>query len=149
MLLSNVFSLTVNDIWEGCLHPPDARFFVKNICIFYAYDFLAMYLQFYWLTFKKILGCSCSRELSCDLFSTGCKRKFAIFEDFRGYLRKFSIFFHEIVMVARSYQVLATHIRSLLIGALVGLETRLKSLDFCHLLTIFAIFEAVVFDASL
>ena len=58
---------------------------------------------------------------------------FAIFEVFRAYLREFSIFFHEIYMVASSYQVLVANIKSLLITVLVSLETRLK-------VTIFAIF---------
>ena len=42
----------------------------------------------------------------------GGKRKFAIFEIFRAYLREFSIFFHEIYMVAKSYRVLAANIKS-------------------------------------
>ena len=42
------------------------------------------------------------------------------------YLKEFSIFFHEILMVARSYRVLAVDIKSLLISALGSLETRLK-----------------------
>ena len=65
-------------------------------------------------------------ELSRDLFSTGGKRKLAIFEVFRAYLSEFSIFFHEIYMVARSYQFLAADIKSLLINALVSLRMRLK-----------------------
>ena len=48
-----------------------------------------------------------------------------IFEVFRAYLREFSIFFHEIFMVARSHRVLAADIKSLLISALGSLETRL------------------------
>ena len=63
---------------------------------------------------------------SGDLFSTGVKRKFAIFEVFRAYLRDFSIFFHEINIIARSFRVLAADIKSLLVSALVSLETRLK-----------------------
>ena len=68
------------------------------------------------------------RELSRDLFSTGGKRKFAIFEVFRAYLREFSIFFHEIYMVARSCHVLAADIKSVLTSGLISLETRLKVL---------------------
>ena len=105
-------------LWQG--------FFVKNIGELYTYDFLLMLLKFYWLTFKKSQSSNLPRELSRDLFSTEGKRKFAIFEVFRAYLREFSIFFHEIYMVARSYQVLAADIKSLLISALVSLETRLK-----------------------
>ena len=68
----------------------------------------------------------CYKQLSRDLFSTGGKRKFAIFEVFRAYVSEFSIFFHKIYIVARFYQVPAVNIKSLLISALVSLETRLK-----------------------
>ena len=74
---------------------------------------------------KTIHGFSGSRELSRDLSTEG-KRKFAIFEVFRAYLEEFSIFFRDIYMVARSYQALAADIKSLLVTALVSLETRLK-----------------------
>ena len=76
---------------------------MKNIGKFYAYDFLTMSLKFYWLALKKIKGSTCPRELSRDLFSTGGKRIFAIFEVFRAYLGEFSIFFNKIFMVARSF----------------------------------------------
>ena len=49
-----------------------------------------------------------------------------IFEVFRSYIREFSIFFHEIFMVARSHRVPAADIKSLLISALGSLATRLK-----------------------
>ena len=75
---------------------------------------------------KKIQASSFPRKLSRDLFSTLGKWKFKIFEVFRAYLRWFSIFFHEIFTVARSYRLLATSIKSLLIRTLVSLETRLK-----------------------
>ena len=122
-------------------HPPVARYFVKDIGKLYAYDFLPMLLKFYWITFKKIHGSSGPREPSRDLFSTGGKLKFAIFEVFRASLKEFSIFFHEIYMVARSYRVLATDITSLLIRALVSLETRLK----IPILTIFWNFSSCPF----
>ena len=101
-------------------------FFVKNIYISYAFDFLTLLLKFYWLTFKKSQGSSSPRELSRDLFSTGGKRKFSIFEVFRAYLKEFSIFFHEIYLVAKSYRALTEDIKSLIISAVVSLETRLK-----------------------
>ena len=59
---------------------PCFKFFRKHIGKFYAYDFLAMSLKFYLLTFKKNQGSSFPRELALDLFSTGGKRKFAVFE---------------------------------------------------------------------
>ena len=47
-------SLTVNGIWGGVVPPPLLQdFFVKNIGILYAYDFLTLLLKFYYLTFKK------------------------------------------------------------------------------------------------
>ena len=111
----------------GVVPPPLLQdFFVKNIGILYAYDFLTLLLKFYYLVFIKIQGSSGSRELSRDLFSTGGKRKFVIFEVFRAYLREFSIFFHEIFMVARYHRVLAADIKSLLVSDLVSLETGLK-----------------------
>ena len=116
---------------------PVARFFSEKIGILYAYDFWTLVLKFYWLTFKKIQGSSCSRELSSDLLLTGVKRKFAIYR-FLEHISEFSIFFYKIFMVARFDRVLATLIRSLLISALVGLKTRLK-----------AFFEAVRFDRNL
>ena len=75
-------------------------------------------------------GSSCPRELSFDLFSTGDKRQFSIFKVFRSYLREFSIFVHEICLVARSYRVLAANIKILLIKALVCPETRLTVQNF-------------------
>ena len=72
-----------------------------------------------------------------------------IFEVFRAYLREFSIFFREIFMVARSHRVLAADIKSLLISALVSLETRLKVPNFGHFLTIICIFQAVRFSISI
>ena len=48
------------------------------------------------------------------------------FEDFRAYLMEFSIYFHEIPMVARSYPILAADIKNLLTISLVSLETRLN-----------------------
>ena len=94
-----------------------------------------MSIKFYWLTSKKdFQDFSGPRELSRDLLSTGGKRIFAIFKVFRACLREFSIFFREIYKVARSYQTFATDIKSLLITALVSMETMLKIL-------IFAIFD--------
>ena len=54
------------------------------------------------------------------------KQKLAIFEVFGAYLKELSIFFHEIFIVTRSYQVLAADIKSLLISATVNLETRFR-----------------------
>ena len=86
-------------------------FFVKNVGKLYAYDFLSL-----------------ASLRSCHVTSArqGLNDCLAIFEDFRAYLKEFSIFSHEIYMVARSYQILAADIKSLLISALVSLETRLK-----------------------
>ena len=40
--------LTVNGIWGGVVPPPLLQdFFVKNIGILYAYDFLTLSLKFY------------------------------------------------------------------------------------------------------
>ena len=80
--------LTVNGIW-GRYTSLLQDFFVKNIGKFYSYDFLALLLKCFWLTFEVS---SCPRELSRDLFSTGGKQV--------------SIFFHGIFMVARSYPVI-------------------------------------------
>ena len=77
--------------------------------------------------------------MSRDLFSSRGKRKIVVFEVFSVYLRKFSIFFYEIFMVARSHRVLAADIKSLLISALVSLETRSRFWqffdDFLHFLS--------------
>ena len=54
--------------------------------------------------------------MSRDLFSLVAEMKFSIV--FRAY--------HEIFMVARSYRAFVADIKSLLIKAVVGLETRLK-----------------------
>ena len=113
--------------WFHPPHPPVARFFREKyrhfICIWF-FDLVTkiLFANFY----KNFHGSSGPRELSRDLFSTVGKRKFAIFEVFRAHLSEFSILFHEIYMVARSYQVLAADIKRWLISALVGLETRLK-----------------------
>ena len=77
----------------------------------------------------------------------GVNKNFQFSEVFRAYLREFSIFFHEIYMIARSYQALTADIKSLLINALVSLETRLKVADFGHFLTFFKqSFLAQTFD---
>ena len=60
---------------------------------------------------------------SCHV--TPSRREFAIFEDFRAYLRDYSIFFREIYIVARSYQATAD-IKNLLISAQVSQKTRFK-----------------------
>ena len=142
MFRTLVLSLTFNCILGV---PPSLLqdFFVRDIGKLYAYDFLPTLLKFYWLTLKTIHGSSFSRELSRDLFSTGGKRKFAIFEVFRAYLREFSIFFHEIFMVERYYRVLAADIKISIVNALLSLETRLKIpilVLFCRLFGIFADF---------
>ena len=82
---------------------------------------------------KKFQGSICPRELSHDLFSTGGKRKVVIVEVFRSYLREFSIFFHEILVIARFHHDLATDIKGLP-SALFSLETRLE-------VPIFAIYD--------
>ena len=87
--------LKVNGLWRGVFTP------VKEIGKFYAYNFLAMLLYFFWLTFRINQG---SRELSRDLFSTGGKRKFANVDVFRAYLTEFSIFLYKIVIVIRSHR---------------------------------------------
>ena len=110
----------------GLKHPLSQDIFFKIIGKFYEYDFLTMSLKFYWLALKKIKGSTCPRELSRDLFSTGGKRKFAIFKVFRAYLRVFDIFSYNFFVVASSYPVLAAKINSLLISALVCLETKLN-----------------------
>ena len=81
--------------------------------------FLVVLLKFYWLNFSS----SCPGELPRDLFSAGGKRKYAIFQVFRAYPRDTSIVSHEIFMVARSHRVLAADIKSLLISALLSLES--------------------------
>ena len=107
--------------------PPVARFFREKYRHFICIWFFDLVTKILLANFKKkIQDSSGPRELSRDLFSTGGKWKFAIFEVFRAYLREFSIFFHEIFMVARSHRVLAADIKSLLISALVSLETRIK-----------------------
>ena len=81
-------------------------------------------LKFYKLnTFKALAG---PGSYHVTPSQQGGNRKFVIFEVFRAYLREFSIFFHEIFMIARSHQVLAADIKSLYISTLVSLETRLK-----------------------
>ena len=53
-------------------------------------------------------------------------KKYTIFEVFGAYLSEFLIFLPENFLVARSYQVLVINIKSLIMGALVILKTRLK-----------------------
>ena len=77
-----------------------------------------MHMIFGHVTKILIQGSSYPRELWRDLFSKGVNKKF--------HLREFVIFFREMYMVARSYQALTADIKSLLINALVSLETRLK-----------------------
>ena len=126
-------ALTVSGIWVVAPPPLLQDLFVKNIGILYTYDFQTFLLKFYCL--KDFHRSSGPRKLSRDFLSTGGKRNFAIFEVFKAYLSEFSIYFHEICMVAKSYQVLAVYIKSLLLSALVSLERRLK-------VPILAIFDA-------
>ena len=82
-----------------CLQPPLFQD-IGKLCV---YDFFCHITEILFANFKKkIQGFSRSRELSCDLFSTGGKQKSMIFEVFRAYLGEFSIFLGEICMVARS-----------------------------------------------
>ena len=111
----------VNGIW-GVFTPPVERFFREMHQQILSIWFLVVLLKFYWLNFSS----SCPGELPRDLFSTGGKRKYAIFQVFRAYFRVTSIVSHEIFMVARSHRVLAADIKSLLISALLSLETRLE-----------------------
>ena len=64
-------------------------------------------------------------ELSRDLFLTGGKRKFAIFEVFREYLKEFSIYF---LLNLHSSKILSNSCgrHHLLWSGLVSLESRLK-----------------------
>ena len=101
---------------------------MKNIGKLYAYDFFPMLTKLYWLPFKKTFKALASLEscqLSRDLFLSGVDEKVQ-FSRFLEHILEFSIFFHEIYMVERSYQVLALDIKSLLLSAPVSLETRLK-----------------------
>ena len=79
----------VNDIWWE--HPLLQDFSVQNIGKFYAFDFLTLLLKFFLL--KNFQDSSCPRELSRDLFSTGGKRTFAIFEGLEHILQSFQYFF--------------------------------------------------------
>ena len=132
--------LTADGIW-GLSTPLLKDFFVKNIGSHVTEILLAKFL-------KKFQGSSCPRELSSDLSSAVDIRNFAIFEDFRAYLREFLIFVHEIFTIARSYQVLAADIKSLLESAQVSLEKRLRS-RFWPFFADFGIFQAVRFGTSL
>ena len=103
-----------------------ARFFAKKIGKFNAYKLLTLWLKSYSPISKNIIRlCRLQGAATWPPLDRG-KRKFAIFEVFRAYLGDFSIFFHETYMIARSYQVLAADIKSLLISALVSLEASLK-----------------------
>ena len=76
---------------------------MENIGEFYAYDVLTILLKFYWLTFEKNLKALTALG-SCHVSSSRQGvNKTAIFEVFRAYLREFSISFHEIFMVIRSF----------------------------------------------
>ena len=120
---------------SGGVPPPCCKIFSWKNRLFVCIWFLDLVTKIQLANFKNLKGSSCSTELSRDLFSTGGKRKFAIFEVFRAYLTEFSIFLHEI-FIARSYRVLATHIKSLFVSALIGLETRSRFwpffVDFCR-----------------
>ena len=128
------YSLSVNGIW-GMFTPPCCKIFLEKywqiLCILFVGHVNKVLLA---KSQKKLQGSSCPRELSCYLLLTGGKWQFSIFEVFRSYLSEFSIFFHEICIVASSYRLLAASIKILLISALISLETRLK-------VQIFAIFD--------
>ena len=66
--------------------------------------------------------------------------------DWHQNISEFSIFFHEIYTVAKSYQVLVADIKSLLISALVSLEARLKVPIFAIFHRFYGVFQAVHFD---
>ena len=63
-------------------------------------------------------------------------KKSMIFEVLWACLGEFLIFLRDILLVARSYRIVAINIKSLNIGALVTLVTRFK-------VTILAIFDAI------
>ena len=65
---------------------------------------------------------------------------------FLEHISEFSIFLHEIYMVARSYQVLAADIKNMfIISAIVSPENEAQCLNFGHFFTMFGIFQAICF----
>ena len=102
-------------------------FFLKKISKLYAYDSLTLYIKLHWLTFENIQGSGGPIELSGDLFLTRSKRKlvFVFLEYISG---SFQYFFMKSFMAARFYRVLAADIKSLIISAIVILQTRQKVL---------------------
>ena len=76
----------------------------------YAYEFLAMFLKFYWLTFNENLKALATLG-TCWVTSyrQGVNENLRFSRSLEYTLESF-IFFHEIFMVARSHQVLAADI---------------------------------------
>ena len=96
--------------------------FVKNRQI--------LYLQYFDLPMKIIFF---------NLKKIEVKWNLAIFEIFRTYIRKFSIYFHEMFLVARFYRVLVVDIKTLILNNLVTLEMKVLMLAF-FMISIFDLF---------
>ena len=110
--------------------PLSQDFFMKGIDKFYAYDFLAILLRFHWLTCTKNFKALAALG-SCHLTSSRqwVNENLQFSRLLERISDSFQYFSREIFMVARSYRVLATDIKNLLVSDLVSLETRLKVLS--------------------
>ena len=111
--------------------------------------FLQVLSKSYWTAFTTIFETLSALEVSHVTISGGTVYKRSmIFEVFGAYLSELLIFLHEIFFVAISCRVLVINIKSLIVGALVTLETRIK-VPILAFFDNFGIFRAVCFGPSL
>ena len=134
----------INGIW-GMETPPVARFFHEKIKRFYAYGFLTLLLNFYSLTFKtNCQGSGGSRELSYDLFATGGKRQFVIFEVFRAYLNRFPILLQDIFFGSNTLLCSCDRHQRVDYKCCSYPGNKAQSRNVCHILKTFGVFKQSV-----
>ena len=104
------------------------------------YDFLQLLSKFSWATFKKFSKLYQPWGLSRDHCWKGGLEEIHDFRDFWNISQRVFGFFMKSFLVIRSYQVLVVNIKSLDMGSLVIMGTRLKVLIYAEILTIWGIF---------
>ena len=118
--------LMVNGIWERWYHPANCEKIREKISKCNQYDFLHVLLKSSWTTFKTIFETlSAPGPVTWPLLEGWYARNPWFFENISA---SFWYIFMKSFLIASSYRVLVINIKSLIMGPLVILKTRLKVL---------------------
>ena len=131
----------------GWYNPPNRRNIHGKNGKCNQFEFLQVMSKSSWTAFKTIFETSPSLEpFTWPLLEGRYTRNPWFFRLLGNIAASFFIFVREIFLVARSYRVHVITIKSLIIGALVTLEMRLKVPILAVFLRIFDIFRAICFS---